>query len=158
MLRGANGGGAYPRPPASQKALLTGSLKTAIENLDLSLQYSEKTVFNTDHLKAPIIMYKAVASNIQSPLLEFNKEEYEKALLDTTDYEFYKYIILDFDYEYKNSGFKLHIEGKKLLKERKYSEALPILLSAVDHSKSEGYNSYLIFSLPTMSCDDALPK
>lgn len=132
-----------------KKSIANGALETAKKNLSQAQMYSYQTKIPAEHLKAQISMYLAVANNIQSPLLEFNAEEYVTAISHSVDYEFFKYLTLDFSYPYKVQAYLLHIEAKSFIKERKYNDAIKTLLRAIEETKSEGYNAYVIFGIYT---------
>ena len=40
-------------------------------------------------------------------------------------------------------------KAKKLIKERNYQEAIPLLLNAIDLTKNESYNAFIIFGIYT---------
>ena len=126
-----------------------GSLITALKYLELCEEHCKLTVIDTQHIEAQIPMYTAIAKNIQSPLLEFDSQKYENALVDSVDFEFFKYLTLDFSYAFETSIYALHMEAKKHMKERNYLEASKILLGAAELSKKDNYNAFVIFSIYT---------
>ena len=81
-----------------KKHIMNGSLLTALKNFQLSEENAKKTVFDTSNILALIPMYSAVAKNIQSPLLELNSDDFKKSLNNFLDYEFFKYLTLDFNF------------------------------------------------------------
>ena len=130
-----------------KQSFFKGALISAKENFDAAEKYSQKTVFNTEHITAIIPMYLAIIKNVQAPLLEFDISEYERGLYDTFDYEFFKYLTLDFDYQYKNPVYKKHLDAKILIKERNYKEALKILEDISNESIKKSYNSFAVFNV-----------
>jgi hypothetical protein len=92
-------------------------------------------------------MYQAIIKNVQAPLLEFDISGYERGLYETFDYEFFKYLTLDFEYQYKNTIFKKHLEAKLLMKERNYKDALKILEAIANESIEKSYNAFAIFNV-----------
>ena len=132
-----------------KKHIMNGSLLTALKNFQLSEEKAKKTVFDTSNILALIPMYSAVAKNIQSPLLELNSDDFKKSLNNFLDYEFFKYLTLDFNFNYTNNSYKSHCVAKTLIKERRYKEAIDILLSIADKTKGDEYNAYLIFGVYT---------
>ena len=132
-----------------KKHIMNGSLLTALKNFQLSEENAKKTVFDTSNILALIPMYSAVAKNIQSPLLELNSDDFKKSLNIFLDYEFFKYLTLDFNFNYTNNSYKSHCVAKTLIKERRYKEAIDILLSIADKTKGDEYNAYLIFGVYT---------
>ncbi len=124
-----------------------GSMYSAVHNFKLALEYSKKTVYNTANIVTLTPMYLAIAKNIQAPLLEFDSEEYMKSLTQNLDFEIFKYITKDFDYNYTNLALKFHLNAKKLINERKISEAIEKLLIAVEYNLKDGYNVFVMFGI-----------
>ena len=106
-------------------------------------------MIDTQHLEAQIPIYTSIAKNIQSPLLEFDAQKYTNSLVNSVDYEFFKYLTLDFSYAYETSIYALHMEAKKQMKDRNYLEATKTLLGAAELSKKEDFNAFVIFSIYT---------
>lgn len=130
-------------------AVAYGSLITAQEYLKLSLKYCEQTKINTENIEAQVYMHISIAKNIQSPLLEFDLRKYTGALANSVDFEFFKYLTLDFSYAFENPIFSLHMEAKKLIREMNYQEAVKRLLNVTELSKNEDYNAFVIFGIYT---------
>ena len=128
-------------------ALRRGSLSTAKASLNLSLDYSQKTVLDTSHITAKIPMYLSICNNISSPLLEFEPSDVEEQLLKNADYEYLKYLSLDMDFDYKNSALREHISAKKEIKQRNYQGAITLLNSALDYVRSGEYDAYTVFGI-----------
>ena len=126
--------------------VLKGSLKTGYTNLMLSKDFASKTIYDTSKIEARILIYSALAKNIQSPLLEFDTSDFEDAL-DSFDFEFYKYLIGDQQYSFKNRIYNCHMKAKDLLKSRKYIEAIPLLKQIENEKTPETYNSCVMFSV-----------
>lgn len=129
-----------------KSALMSGMLESASRYLDEAVLYSEKTPYPTDEITEIAPLYIACAKNIQSPLLEFDAEKYEKHHLGANDYEFYKYVCMDMDFEYTNPLFSKHAAAKKLLKKYAYLEAISIL-TELEKYKTTSYNAYAFFSI-----------
>ena len=126
-----------------------GSLNTAIKNLEAAIECAKKTRLDTSALEARAKMLLAIAKNVQSPLLEFNSSEYLLGINATCDFDLYKYITLDLNYEFTSEALKLHAEAKKQIKERRYQDAEKLLLIAADKIKEERFNAYIIFNIYT---------
>lgn len=127
--------------------LLNGSHASARECFEKALFYSKNTIYDTSGFEGILPMYFAICKNVNAPLLEFDCDAFEKNAKSNTDYEFFKYVSLDYSYEYKNEAYKGHFEAKKLIKERNYSGALSILCDIIDNKRYGEYNSYLIYSI-----------
>ena len=132
-----------------KQSIFRGSLLKALEYLEHAEKYTQKTRMKTHHLQAQTAMYISIAKNIQSPLLEFDTLKYTAALADSVDFEFFKYLTIDSAYAFETPTFSLHMEAKALIRERNYLEATKRLMNAVELSKNESYNAFVIFSLYT---------
>lgn len=132
-----------------KKEIAHGSLVKATKNLEAAIEYSVKTAIETEHLDAQASMYLSIAKNVQSPLLEFDSQKYVGLLVNSVDYEFFKYLTLDFSYSFENAVFSLHLESKKLMQETNYNEAIKRLLNASELSKKEDFNAFVIFGIYT---------
>ncbi len=128
-------------------SVMRGSLSTALHHLELASEYAKKTVIKTEHIEDLIPLYRAIATNIQSPLLEFSSEGYIHGLCETFEYDTYKYLTQDFDYAYTDEAMALHVKAKKLIKERNYKEALKILARASEINHTAKYNAYVLFGI-----------
>lgn len=124
-----------------------GSLETSKKQLALCRDYSSKTLYDTSRFECAIPIYLAIAKNINSPLLEFDEKEFLTLMSGAFDYEFYKYLTLDFDFKFTNFQFKTHLEAKVLIKERRYQDALRLLLLIEETKSDYEYNSYVMYGV-----------
>ncbi len=129
--------------------LVRGALHSALKDLTRAEETVKLTVLSTVHISTVIKMYKSIASNIQAPLLEFDEGKYVEGLYSTFDYDIYRYLMQDYDYEFKNESIRYHAIAKKLMRERKYSDAVPRLLQASEKMAAQGYNAFVLFSVYT---------
>ena len=136
---------AYSNFECGIAAAKNGSFITAQEYLTLAKKYCAQTVYDTKAIECRIPLYVSFVKNVNSPLLEFDQKGYLDMMSDAIDYEFFKYICQDSDYQYEDLLFKKHFEAKNKMKERKYSEAIEILLDIADSKNVYGYNAYLIY-------------
>ena len=127
--------------------LMNGSHASALECFKNALLYSKNTIYDTIGYESILPMYIAICKNVNAPLLEFDCDAYEKSAKFNTDYEFFKYVSLDYSYEYKNEAYRSHLDAKKLIRERNYSGALAILGDVIENKKYGEYNSYLTYSI-----------
>lgn len=132
-----------------KSAVLSGALITAKEHLSRAQKYSSKTAYNTAEIENLILMYSALAENIQSPLLEFDIKKFEEGLDPNFEFELYRYIISDYEYKYKNPVLKKHVEAKIRIKNRQYREALVLLDEIINEKNPSTYNSYVMFGVYT---------
>lgn len=137
---------AYSAFKLGKKALCDGKLVSAVNFLNEALELSEKTVYPTEEIKTVAPLYLACATNIQSPLLELDQDEYERMHASSYDYEFYKYISVDTEYEYQTKLFRDHVRAKVYMKKYMYTDAISILRTLEDQKNSD-YNAYAFFSI-----------
>jgi len=130
-----------------KSSLRDGSLVTAIKHLTAALEYCDKTVYDTGRIKTLSKLYTSVAENIQAPLLELDQTAYLSALTDEYDFEFFKYLTLDFDFAFNDPVYSKHLEAKRLMKEKDYTTAAAILSEIETTKRSGKYNAYAIFSI-----------
>ena len=130
-------------------AVKSGFLQSAEKYLDLAIHYCDCTIYNTDKFKAVIPLYMAIAKNVSSPLLEFEIDKYYPIALNVTEFEFFKYLTNELDFDFSNYQYSQHIKAKQLIKDRKYRDAV-VILSEIEERKSEyEYNSYILYGIYT---------
>ena len=125
-----------------------GSFKEAEPLLRASLQKCEETPYDTSYIKVTAPLYLSIVSNFQAPLLELDTELYENNHGTAYDYELYKYMISDFNFEYSNPIFRLHTEAKSLMKKYRFSDAI-VLLKEIEEMKTTSYNAFVLFGAYT---------
>ena len=128
---------------------IKGSLVSAAKMLNSAISISKNTIYDTSEISICAPIYLAISNNIDSPLLEFDAKAYSTAHTEAFDYEFYKYMILDFDFEYKNETLRLHMEAKALLKKYDYMQAISKLSQIEVFKNSEDYNAFVFFGIYT---------
>lgn len=126
-----------------------GSLKSALKSFEKSNEYMDKTVYRTVNIAALNTMYIAMCKNIQAPLLEFEVDDYVGSFEKDYEYDLYKYLTQDTSFNFKDEAMGAHFTAKKLIKERKYAEAIEFLTHAVESAMSFGYNPCVIFAIYT---------
>lgn len=126
-------------------AIKSGSLKSALKYLELCDRYSKQTVYDTKRFECTIPLYEAICLNVNSPLLEFDEKQFTSMTKETVDYEFYKYLVLDYSYDFTDPRYQKHINAKQLIKERNYNDALSLLLEIEEKKSSYEHNAYLMF-------------
>ncbi len=124
-----------------------GSFLTAEKHLLLAKEYSEQTLYDTKNIECKIPLYESFVTNVNSPLFDFDYEQFSSNMVKIMDYEFFRYICNDVDYPYKNELFKKHISAKKKIKERKYNDAIKILLEIMESKSSFEYNAYFMYAV-----------
>ncbi len=127
--------------------VLSGSLKNAVQNLELSKKHSLLTIYHTEREETLTELYLAIAKNIQNPLLELNKKQFEIDIADICDMDLYKFMLRDKGYIYSNEIFAKHLEAKELISNRKIIEALALMKEIESAKTQKNYNAYWILDL-----------
>lgn len=128
-------------------SVLLGSLLSAKKQLTLAKEYCNRTMYDTSRFTAIIPLYLAIANNVNSPLLEFDEDLFVEHMEDCFDYEFYKYLTMSTDFKYTNYQYKTHMQAKQLIKERRYQDALKLLVELENTKSDFPHNSYLMFGV-----------
>ena len=131
-----------------KQMLKNGSFGTAQSYLGVALEKARSTVYNTDEIEVVVPLYLAIAGNLHSPLLEFDSKAYLDAYDSAYDREFFKYVTMDTEFEFKDPVLAKHIEAKKLIKRYNYLDAIDILLRLTE-SNGGSYNAYVTFGIYT---------
>lgn len=124
-----------------------GAFITADKHLASAKRYSEMTMYDTKSIECRIPLYSAFVKNVNSPLLDFDKDAFYGMMIDTVDYEFFKYMCNDVEYQYENVLFKRHLAAKLKIRQRKYFEAIDILLEIAESRSAFEYNAYLLYGV-----------
>ena len=127
--------------------VMFGDMLSAVTNLDNASKACAATMYDTRKYEIRIPLYISLTKNISAPLLEFDVDKYESDINDALDFEFFKYIIGDNDFVYKNPQFQAHLNAKTKMKEYKYSDALAILLDLEKKKSQYPYNVYLMLGV-----------
>lgn len=128
-------------------AVRYGSMRSAAEYFERSVAASKLTMYDTSRYQTLIPMYQSIIKNINAPLLEFDIDKYENDLRNSMHYEFYKYLISDHSFSYSNKLYKMHLEAKTRIKERRYADAILLLHEIENNKTSEQYNIYLMIGV-----------
>lgn len=130
-----------------KKAVINGSLATAEGYLRTSAEHSNKTAYETERIRTLTSLYLAICKNIQSPLLEFNADEYSADFSEMSEYELTRYISGDTTYDYKNPLFAKHMEAKRFIHANNPTAALSVLRELEEHKSPAEYNALVIFGV-----------
>ena len=124
-----------------------GAFDSADKNIRLCGEYCAKTIYDTSRYELILPLYSAFVKNINAPLLEFDGAAFYDGMIAITDYEFSRYLECDYDFPYRNNQFMLHMKAKKLMKDRKYTDAINLLLKIEAEKNKSEYNIYLMFGV-----------
>lgn len=124
-----------------------GFFMRAEKHLRAAEEYSKKTVYDTRTIKCKIPLYMSFVKNVNAPLLDFDIDAFRIAADGTVDFEFFKYICNDTEYAYSNEWFRKHVAAKIKIKERKYYDAIALLLEIAEAKSSFEYNAYMMYGV-----------
>ena len=124
-----------------------GSFVSATKYFELFEKNAQMTIYNTEAQKCNVLPYRAIAENVNSPLLIFESEKFLTSRERIIDNEFYNYLMRNANYPYHNRIYRTHLEARMLMKEHKYQNAIKLLTDLVDSKGNEEYNAYAIFSI-----------
>lgn len=124
---------------------LYGYLNKGLSALNASLEYSNKTIYDTTAINAVTVLFIALCKNAKSPLLELDSAKYEKVIENNFEYELYKYITKDYSYNFKNENLKNHILAKEKMSKRDYRGALEVLMKIEANKKD--YNAHVFLAV-----------
>ena len=130
-----------------KKEMLNGSFYTAQKHFKAFDDYASLTRYDLRSYENTKRMYACIINNIQAPLLEFDPDLFYVTNDSISDFEFYKYFIHNYDYQFKNEIYAKHAMAKRKINERSYREAITILLEIEKEKKSTDYNVYVIFGV-----------
>ena len=125
-----------------------GSFAEAESLLRAALQKCKETVYDTAYVEAVAPLYLAIVSNYQSPILELDTDAYERIHLTSYEFELYKYVTSDLDFEFSTPILKLHAEAKSLIRKYRFAEAIE-LLRRIEEMKTASYNAFVFFGVYT---------
>lgn len=128
-------------------AAKNGAFITAERYLSLADKYSKETIYDTKCIEYKIPLYMSFVKNVNAPLLEFDKDDFSEKMMDSADFEFYKYLCNDTEYSYSNRMFKQHMAAKIKIRERKYYDAINLLKEIAESKSSFEYNAYLMYGV-----------
>lgn len=126
--------------------LFYGALASAATLLAKAEELAALTCYDTSVIEAEAPLYLSVANNIHTPLLEFDTLAYENKHSEICDYEFFKYLTMNFEYEFANESYGKHLKAKQLIKKYAYYEAIAIL-KELEEDKNNNYNAFLLFGV-----------
>ena len=126
-----------------------GNLTSALADFDSAKQYIAKTSYDTVKIRALLPLYTAVAHNITTPLLEFEAQSYEAPLRAGCESDFFHYVTLDASWFFTDPVYREHMEAKRLIKQKKYAEAIPHLLTLEENKSRETYQVFVMLGVYT---------
>lgn len=130
-----------------KKELLNGSFSTAEKHFTAFDNYSARTRYDLRSYVNSKKMFSCIIQNIQAPLLEFDSDSFYIANDDLTNFEFYKYFIHDYDYQFRDQTYAKHARAKQEINNRAYREAIATLLEIENDKDPKNYNVYVMFGV-----------
>lgn len=129
-----------------KEMLFSGALSSAVRHLTRAKELAAVTCYDTAQIEATAPLYLSVANNIHTPLLELESDKYERIQSEICDFEFFKYVTMDFEYDFKNEYYGKHLYAKQLLKKYSYYEAITAL-KELEELKNKSYNACVLFGV-----------
>ncbi len=126
--------------------LLSGALISAREHIEKAVELSGQTVYKTENIRTLAMLYLAVAKNIQSPLLELDADAFMRDTAAITDVDFFKYVMREYDHEYRSELYRKHLDARALMKKYAYAEAISKLID-IEEQKNDNYNACVMFGV-----------
>lgn len=126
-------------------ALKNGAFVTADKHLTKAEEYSKKTIYDTSGICCKIPLYLTICRNVNAPLLDFDKDIFMNAVLENADFEFFKYVCNDWDYQYTAPHLKKHAAAKIKIRERRYYDAIVLLIEIAEAKADFEYNAYFMY-------------
>ena len=124
-----------------------GFFARAEQYLSAAEEYAKETVYDTSTIECRIPLYTSFVKNVNAPLLDFDIDAFERSASSALDLEFFKYVCNDLEYQYKDERFRKHVAAKIKIKERKYYDAINILLELAESKSRFEYNAYFMYSV-----------
>lgn len=139
---------AYSLTELAKKAVFNGNLDTADRLVREALAFTEKTVYPTEHLHAPLLLLRAVCRNVQSPRYEIDDEHYLQFRNQAVMQDFFAYLT-DNPSACSNKAYLAHMEARTALKARDYKKALSILQELEARRGEAEVGAILLFRIYT---------
>lgn len=130
-----------------KRAFRSGNMETALAYFGEAMAFSQKTIYPTEGLRATALLYSALSDNVASPRRDFDEGTYLSLSALAADRELYAYMTDDDSYPYENPLYTTHIEARRLIRARRYHEALPLLNSLEEKKGVPEASAYFLFRL-----------
>ena len=129
----------------AERSMRDGNLKKIPEYVDAVKEYAGKTVLPTDWMLARAELCRAVAKSPESPKWEVKREEYLANAEKAIGYNAYLYLTDETGIACNREVVKLHRQARELLTNRRYREALPLLLDLEEKKSSGELDPYFLY-------------
>ena len=130
-----------------KRAFYCGNMETALVYFGEALNYAKKTIYPTDDVRASALLHAAISGNVASPRRDFDEAGYLAAAEHAAEAELYAYMSDKKGFAYRDPRLAAHAEARLLIRERRYREALPLLLNLEERKSEEGVSAYFLFRL-----------
>ncbi len=122
-----------------------GSVDSAMSFLDRMEHYAAMTLHDTSHLTARAMLCRALCENPLSPHYALDEAAYHGAVSHFSSKELFHYLCGDLNYPYESTVFRAHMEGKQLMKDYKFTEAIAVLSRLIDRRLTEQISVLIIY-------------
>ena len=133
----------------AERALGDGNLKKIPEYVEEAKRYAEKTVLPTAWLLARCELCRAVAKCPETPRWEIKREAYLKNAESAIGYNAFLYLSDDEGLVCDRAAFKLHRQARGMIAQRRYREALAVLLELEEKKSTGELDPYFLYRVYT---------
>ena len=129
----------------AERAIWDGNLKNIPVYVEDALAYADRTVLDTAYIRARCELCRTVAKNPQSPRWEIRSDEYKKWAQEAVSYDVFLYLTESDALPAERRVYLRHREARGLIAQKKFKDALPILLSIEEQKGSGELGPYFLF-------------
>jgi len=129
----------------AERAMRSGNLKKIPDYVREAKEYAERTVLPSDWILARCELCRAVAKSPESPKWEVKRDEYLANAEKAIGYNAYLYLTDEEGIPCNRETVKFHREARDLIANRRYREALPILLALEDKKSTGELDPYFLY-------------
>ncbi len=129
----------------AERCAAIGSVASALSLLSRMEMHTQETDYDTAHLTARAMLCRAICENPLTPLISLDEEAYHEAVLQASNEDMYHYLRNDAGYPYKSSVLQAHIDGKQLMKEYNFTEAIAVLNRLLERRLTEQISVLIIY-------------
>jgi hypothetical protein len=105
------------------------------------------TVYPTSDIKARLLLFSAIAQNVQSPKLEFDETSYMTFADGAIESDLYNYITENHSHNFSNEIMRSHLKAKELMRSFRFSEAMDIMTEIEANRAQRTVDSYMLFNI-----------
>ena len=125
-----------------------GKLLSAEEAVKKGLFFAEKTVYDTEHFRAALLLLRAILGNVQAPKYEVSTIPFSHLRAVSLPEELYRYVIeKDDGYVFENDILGSHMKAKAMMAEGRYADALYALEKLEERRAEKDFSVFVLFRI-----------